>query len=67
MPDEKRTFESNISAVQFLGMQLRATRRDEARFAAQAHSAQDEAQASRSGFSFPREAILRLIDWMKDE
>ena len=67
MLDEKRTFETKASGVRGLEFRSRPTRREEIRFADPQYLPVDDAQVPRDGYNFPREVILRLIDWLRDE
>jgi hypothetical protein len=66
MPDEKRKYDAEMYGVPALRLQPRQGRVDQLGSERAMLSHLENDPLTRTGFTFSREVILRLIDWLKD-
>jgi hypothetical protein len=66
MVEEKRTYEADTHIVQTLKVQFRSMPVENPDPQVRSYSRVGNAYRSQAGFTFSREVILRLIDWLKD-
>jgi len=66
MVEEKRTFEADTHIVQTLKVQFRSMPVENPDPQVRSYTRAGSTSHSQVGFTFSREVILRLIDWLKD-